>query len=94
MAATALHTDVAARLVTLKSRRDTIEAQIMRVISGGQSINVPGGMSISQVPLAELRKELERVKMEILKLTAGGDVRIVWPDFSGDGDTTDPDTLS
>ena len=94
MAATALHADVAARIVTLKSRRDTIEAQIMRVISGGQSIGVPGGMSISQVPLAELRKELGRVKLEIVRLTAGADVTTVLPDFSDDGDTTDPDTLS
>lgn len=94
MAATALHADTTARIATLKTRRDAIEAQIMRVIQGGQAFTAGGGLSVTQVPLSELRKELERVKKEIVRLTAGADSMMVWPDFSGDGDTTDPDTLS
>ena len=89
MSSTALHTDVSARIATLKTRRDTIEAQIMRVISGGQSFSVPGGTNISQVPLSELRKELERVKREILLYTAGSGALTVLPDFSEDSEAED-----
>ncbi len=94
MSATALHADVAARIVTLKSRRDTIETQIMRVIQGGQAFGGAGLVQVSQVPLSELRKELERVKREILRLTAGADITSLRPDF-GDADTiTDEETLT
>jgi hypothetical protein len=42
----------------------------------------------------ELRKELERVKREILRLTAGADITSLRPDF-GDADTiTDEETLT
>lgn len=92
MAATALHDDTTARIALLKSRRDQIEAQIMRVITGGQSFGVTGSMQVSQVPLSELRKELERVKREIITLTNGQDSRTVWPDFSDS--STNEDTLS
>ena len=89
MASTALHDDVTARIATLKQRRDTIEAQIMRVVSGGQSFSVPGGMNVSQVPLAELRKELERVKREILLYTGGSGALTVLPDFSESSEVGD-----
>jgi hypothetical protein len=89
MGATALHSDTAARIATLKTRRDAIETQIMRVITGGQSFAVPGGVNVSQVPLAELRKELERVKREILLYTSGSDAMIVLPDFSGSDEVQD-----
>jgi hypothetical protein len=89
MASTALHTDTAARIALLKTRRDAIETQIMRVVTGGQSFGAPGGMNVSQVPLAELRKELERVKREILLYTAGSNALIVLPDFSESGEAED-----
>jgi hypothetical protein len=92
MGSTALHADTTTRIATLKTRRDLIETQIMRVITGGQSFGVSGSMQVSQVPLAELRKELERVKREILLLTAGEQGNIVLPDFSHeDGGQSDPD---
>ena len=82
MASTALHADTAARIATLKTRRDALETQIMRVVTGGQSFGIPGGMNVSQVPLAELRKELERIKREILLYAGGSGALTVLPDFS------------
>ncbi len=87
MSSTALHSDTAARITLLKSRRDAIEGQVMRIVLGGQSIGVPGGMSITQVSLSDLQKELARIKLEIVRLTAGANVTTVLPDFSGDGDS-------
>lgn len=91
MASTALHSDTTARIATLKQRRDLIEAQIMRVITGGQSISTSGAMSITQVPLGELRKELEKIKREILLLTAGASGNIILPDFSHEDSRGDED---
>lgn len=89
MASTVLHDDTDKRIATLKQRRDTIEAQIMRVITGGQSISAPGAMSISQVPITDLRRELERVKREILRLSGGSASTVVLPDFSGETEAKD-----
>jgi hypothetical protein len=84
MGATALYDDSAQELARLKAHRTLVRTQIDRVIGGGQSFGVPGGVNITQVSLADLKKDLADTEQSILLITNGASSLTVYPDFSGD----------
>jgi hypothetical protein len=86
MGATALYADAAAELVRLKAHRTLVLTQIDRVISGGQSFGNIGGANITQVSLADLKKDLADTERQILLITNGSNNLTVYPDFGGDAD--------
>ena len=87
MGATALYDDSAAELTRLKAHRTLVRTQIDRVIGGGQSFAAGGGgMQVTQVSLAELKKDLADTEQSILLITNGASSLTVYPDFSGDSD--------
>jgi hypothetical protein len=84
--ATALFPDLDAELARLRAALTAVQSAKSRVIAGGQSFNVPGGMSITQADLAALTAEEERLKRQIVKICqridgAEMDRQTAWPDF-------------
>ncbi len=88
MGATALYDDSAAELTRLKAHRTLLRTQIDRVIGGGQSFAAPGGVNVTQVSLADLKADLADTERSILIITNGVSNLTVYPDFSGDTDST------
>jgi hypothetical protein len=62
------------------------------VIQGGQSFGGNGVVSVAQVSLAELRKDLADTEQAIIRITNGTRGLTVWPDFGGDTSANE-DTL-
>jgi hypothetical protein len=92
MGKTALYDDSAAELTRLKAHRTLVLTQIDRVIQGGQAFGGNGVVSVTQVSLAELRKDLADTEQAIIRITNGSRGLTVWPDFGGDTSTNE-DTL-
>lgn len=92
MGKTALYDDSAVELTRLKAHRTLVLTQIDRVIQGGQSFGGNGVVSVTQVSLAELRKDLADTEQAIIRITNGTRGLTVWPDFGGDTSTNE-DTL-
>jgi hypothetical protein len=92
MGKTALYDDSAVEIARLKAHRDIVRTQIDRVIQGGQSFGGAGVLSVTQVSLAELKKDLADTEQSILRITNGANSMTVWPDFGGDTSTSE-DTL-
>jgi hypothetical protein len=92
MGKTALYDDSAVELTRLKAHRTLVLTQIDRVIQGGQAFGGNGVVSVTQVSLAELRKDLADTEQSIIRITNGTRGLTVWPDFGGDTSTNE-DTL-
>jgi hypothetical protein len=92
MGKTALYDDSAVELTRLKAHRTLVLTQIDRVIQGGQAFGGNGVVSVTQVSLAELKKDLADTNQDILRITNGTRGLTVWPDFGGDTSTNE-DTL-
>jgi hypothetical protein len=92
MGKTALYDDSAVELTRLKAHRTLVLTQIDRVIQGGQAFGGNGVVSVTQVSLAELRKDLADTEQAIIRITNGTRGLTVWPDFGGDTSTNE-DTL-
>ncbi len=87
MGATALYDDSNAELARLKAHRSLVRTQIDRVIAGGQSFAAGvGGMQVTQVSLADLKKDLADTEQSILLITNGPSSLTVYPDFGGETD--------
>ena len=84
MGATALYDDSAAELIRLKAHRTLVLTQIDRVIRGGQSWGGAGSINVTQVSLADLKKDLADTEAAIIRITNGVESFTVYPDFSGE----------
>ncbi len=77
-----LYDDEATELARLKAHRTLVLAQIDRIILGGQSFGGGGIISVTQVSLADLRKDLADTESAIIAISVGTTASLrVWPDF-------------
>jgi hypothetical protein len=93
MGKTALYDDSAVEITRLKAHRAIVLTQIDRVIQGGQAFGGGGVVSVTQVSLADLRKDLAATEQAIIRITNGSSGFTVWPDFGGDTSTRSENTL-
>jgi len=70
----------AERINEIKRDLATVREAIRDTVAGGQSVSVTGGVAVTRVPLAELRKQEATLQRQLVAIQ-GGAMRTA-PDFS------------